>query len=57
MLRFLARGLSNKQIAQQLTISHKTAGSHVEHIYTKTGVRNRAGVAVFAMKHALMNDY
>ena len=57
VLRLLARGLSNKQIAQQLTISHKTAGSHVEHIYTKTGVRNRAGVAVFAMKHALMNDY
>ena len=57
VLRLLARGLSNKQIAEQLTISHKTAGSHVEHIYTKTGVRNRAGVALFAMKHALMNDY
>ncbi|MCW2807885.1 MAG: transcriptional regulator, LuxR family [Marmoricola sp.] len=57
VLRLLALGLSNKQIADQLTISHKTAGSHVEHIYTKTGVRNRAGVALFAMKHALMNDY
>ena len=57
VLRLLARGLSNKQIAEELTISHKTAGSHVEHIYAKASVRNRAGVALFAMKHGLMNDY
>lgn len=57
VLRLLARGLSNKEIAQELTISHKTAGSHVEHIYAKATVRNRAGVALFAMKHGLMNDY
>ena len=57
VLRLLARGLSNKQIAEELTISRKTAGSHVEHIYAKASVRNRAGVALFAMKHGLMNDY
>ncbi len=57
VLRLLARGLSNKQIAGELTISPKTAGSHVEHIYAKADVRNRAGVALFAMKHGLMNDY
>ncbi|MGP0031811.1 MAG: HD domain-containing phosphohydrolase [Acidimicrobiales bacterium] len=38
VLRLLARGLSNEQIATRLTISAKTAGSHVEHIYTKIGV-------------------
>lgn len=32
----------------------KTAGSHIEHIYTKTGVRNRAGANLFAMRHGLM---
>ena len=35
VLRLLARGLSNKEIAEQLVISPKTAGSHVEHIYTQ----------------------
>ena len=38
ILRLVARGQSNKQIAATLTISPKTAGTHVEHIYTKLGV-------------------
>jgi len=54
VLRLLTRGLSNKDIAEKLTISRKTAGSHIEHIYTKTGVRNRAGASLFAMRHGLM---
>ena len=35
MLRLLARGLSNKEIAERLVISPKTVGNHVEHIYAK----------------------
>ncbi len=54
ILRLLARGLSNKQIAARLTISTKTAGSHVEHIYTKLGVTNRAMASLFAAKHGLI---
>ena len=56
VLRLLARGLSNKQIAQQLVISPKTAGSHVEHIYRKIDASNRAQASVFAMRHGLMRD-
>ena len=56
VLRLVARGLSNKEIAAELMISRKTAGSHVEHIYTKTGVSNRARAGLFAMKHGLMID-
>jgi HD-GYP domain-containing protein (c-di-GMP phosphodiesterase class II) len=56
VLRLLARGMSNKQIAAQLVISQKTAGSHVEHIYRKTGASNRAQASVFAMRHGLMRD-
>jgi len=56
VLRLLARGFSNKEIAEQLSISRKTAGSHVEHIYTKTGATNRARAGLFAMKHGLMSD-
>jgi HD-GYP domain-containing protein (c-di-GMP phosphodiesterase class II) len=54
VLRLLVRGLSNKEIADQLVISRKTAGSHVEHIYSKIGVSNRARASLFAMKHGLM---
>jgi HD-GYP domain-containing protein (c-di-GMP phosphodiesterase class II) len=55
VLRLLVRGLSNKEIAEQLVIARKTAGSHVEHIYTKIGVSNRAQASLFAVKHGLMS--
>ena len=51
ILRLLARGLSNKQIASRLTISAKTAGSYVEHIFAKIGVGNRAMASLYAAKH------
>jgi HD-GYP domain-containing protein (c-di-GMP phosphodiesterase class II) len=54
VLRLLVRGLSYNEIAQELVISRKTAGTHVEHIYTKLGVSNRARASLFAMKHGLM---
>jgi HD-GYP domain-containing protein (c-di-GMP phosphodiesterase class II) len=54
IVRLLARGMTVKGIAGQLVISPKTAGSHVEHIYAKTGVANRAQLSLFAMKHDLM---
>jgi len=56
VLRLVARGLSNKEIAEQLVISPKTAGTHVEHIYTKIEASNRAQASLFAMKHGLMAD-
>jgi HD-GYP domain-containing protein (c-di-GMP phosphodiesterase class II) len=55
VLRLLARGMSNKQIAGALEISRKTAGNHVEHIYAKLGVTNRALASLFAAKHGLMD--
>ena len=54
VLRLLVRGLSNKEIAARLVISPRTAGNHVEHIYAKIGVSNRARASLFAMKHGLM---
>jgi HD-GYP domain-containing protein (c-di-GMP phosphodiesterase class II) len=54
VLRLLVRGLSNREIAEELVISRKTAGTHVEHIYSKLGVSNRARASLFAMKHGLM---
>jgi HD-GYP domain-containing protein (c-di-GMP phosphodiesterase class II) len=54
VLKLLVRGMSNKEIAEALVISRKTAGSHVEHIYTKLGVSNRARASLFAVKHGLV---
>ena len=56
VLRLLARGLSNKEIGKHLVISPKTAGSHVENIYAKTGAANRAQASLFAVKHGLLTD-
>jgi HD-GYP domain-containing protein (c-di-GMP phosphodiesterase class II) len=54
ILRLLARGMSNKEIAQTLVISPKTANTHLEHIYAKLGVSNRALASLFAAKHGLV---
>jgi HD-GYP domain-containing protein (c-di-GMP phosphodiesterase class II) len=53
VLRLLAQGRSNKQIAEALVVTEKTAGHHVEHIYAKAGVSTRVGAALFAMRHDL----
>jgi HD-GYP domain-containing protein (c-di-GMP phosphodiesterase class II) len=55
ILALLASGLPNKGIARRLAISPKTVGNHVEHIYTKLGVTNRAGAALLAMRHGIVD--
>jgi HD-GYP domain-containing protein (c-di-GMP phosphodiesterase class II) len=54
VLRLIARGHANKQVAKALGISAKTVGHHIEHIYAKTGVSTRAGATLFAMEHDLL---
>lgn len=56
VLRLIARGRANKQVAAALGISPKTVGRHVEHIYAKTGVTTRAGAALFAMENELLTS-
>ena len=55
VLRLVAQGLSNRDIADRLFISRRTAESHVQHIYTKIGFSTRAGAAMFAMRHDLLS--
>jgi DNA-binding NarL/FixJ family response regulator len=54
VLRLLARGLTNKEIASALVISTKTAGHHVQHLFEKLGVTTRAAAAVCAMHKGIM---
>jgi len=56
VLGLLAQGSSNKAIASTLGISAKTVGNHVEHIYTKLGVTNRAGAALRAMEFGVVGS-
>jgi HD-GYP domain-containing protein (c-di-GMP phosphodiesterase class II) len=56
VLRLLARGLSNKEIAERLVISPKTVGSHIEHIYAKIDATTRARASLYAMHHGLLPD-
>ena len=46
--RLVGRGLTNKQIGQQLYVSERTAENHVQHILTKLGLRNRSQIAAWA---------
>jgi DNA-binding NarL/FixJ family response regulator len=49
----VARGLSNKQIADMLTISEDTVKHHLTRIFERTGVANRTELASFAAHHGL----
>ena len=48
--------MSNKQIAERLVITLKTAGNHLEHIYAKIDASSRAAAAMFAVKHGLLPE-
>jgi DNA-binding CsgD family transcriptional regulator len=56
VLRLLARGLSSRQISEQLVISPKTARNHIEHIYTKIGATSRVTASLFAMQNGLLPE-
>ncbi len=49
----IARGLTNREIAEQLVISRATVSSHVVHILNKLNVRRRSQIAMFAMNQGL----
>jgi DNA-binding CsgD family transcriptional regulator len=55
VLRLVARGASNKEIAESLVISDKTARNHIERTYAKIGVSNRIGASMYALRHGLVN--
>jgi HD-GYP domain-containing protein (c-di-GMP phosphodiesterase class II) len=56
VLQLIARGASTKEVAAVLVISPKTAGTHIEHIYAKLGVANRAEAGLFAVEHGLLPE-
>ena len=57
VLGMLARGRTNRQIAQRLVVSPKTVSNHVEHVYAKIGVSSRAAATLYATQQGLLGSY
>ncbi len=53
VLRLLADGLTNREIANALYVSLRTVATHVDHILTKLGVRSRTAAVAFAVRNGL----
>ena len=49
------RGASTRQVARALGITAKTAETHIERIYAKTGASTRSTATLFAMQHGLLD--
>ena len=54
VLRLVARGASNQEVAAELHVSEATVKSHLGHVFTKLNLRDRAAAIVFAYEHGLV---
>ena len=51
IIELVAKGLTNQEIAESLTISKRTVDNHVSNVFTKTGAKNRVALLNWAMDH------
>jgi DNA-binding NarL/FixJ family response regulator len=56
ILRLVAKGLSSRQIADRLVISHRTVQNHVQNTLTKLQLHNRVELTRYAIEHGLATD-
>ncbi|HEX3812625.1 MAG TPA: response regulator transcription factor [Mycobacteriales bacterium] len=56
VLRLIARGLSNRLIARELSLAEKTVKAHVSAILSKLGVADRTQAALYAVRSGLVED-
>jgi DNA-binding CsgD family transcriptional regulator len=53
VLRLIAAGRSDREIAEQLVLSVRTVGRHVTNVYNKIGAHSRADATAYAIRHAI----
>jgi DNA-binding NarL/FixJ family response regulator len=53
VLGLIAQGFSNRQIAERLFVNESTVKSHINHLFAKTGVHDRAQAVTYAFQHGL----
>ena len=56
VLRLIAAGRSNPEIAKELFVSEATVKTHINHVFAKTGARDRAQAVRFAYQHGLVAE-
>jgi DNA-binding NarL/FixJ family response regulator len=56
VLRLIAEGLNNSEIAERLFISEATVKTHINNIFSKADLRDRAQAVVYAIRHGLAEE-
>ena len=56
VLRLIAQGLNNREIAERLVITEATVKTHTNNIFGKAGLRDRAQAVVYAIRHGLAEE-
>jgi NarL family two-component system response regulator LiaR len=56
VVRLVAQGFSNHDIAKELVISEKTVKTHISHILSKLHLEDRTQLAIYALRHDMVND-
>jgi DNA-binding NarL/FixJ family response regulator len=56
VLRLLAQGLNNGEIAARLSITDATVKTHINNLFSKAGLRDRAQAVVYAIRHGLADE-
>lgn len=56
ILRYVAAGMSNKEIAEKLSYAEKTVKNYLSLIFQKLGIRDRTQAAIFALRQGLLPD-
>jgi DNA-binding NarL/FixJ family response regulator len=56
VLRLIAQGLNNREIAERLFVTEDTVKTHINNIFGKAGLRDRAQAVVYAIWHVLVAE-